>query len=99
MGVAGGAVFPPIQGAIADAASTRLSFWVALPAFVEIAGFAFWQWNKAGRPLRVAPEVARDVQDEEGTYETNTLPHSGREEDHKDMDGKNELEYVEKMRY
>jgi FHS family L-fucose permease-like MFS transporter len=49
MGVAGGAVFPPIQGGIADAANTKVSFFVAVPCFAYIFAWALWVWNKDGR--------------------------------------------------
>jgi FHS family L-fucose permease-like MFS transporter len=52
MGVSGGAVFPPIQGAIADKFSTRTSYYIIVPAFVYITGWAFWVWNKDGRKIR-----------------------------------------------
>lgn len=42
-GVAGGAVFPPIQGAIADHFGTKKSMWLSFPAFLYIVGFAYWR--------------------------------------------------------
>jgi FHS family L-fucose permease-like MFS transporter len=64
-GVSGGAVFPPIQAAIADAVNTRVSFWICLPAFIEIALFGLWAWNKDGRKLGAAKAPVRRVQNEE----------------------------------
>ncbi|ORX36965.1 major facilitator superfamily domain-containing protein [Kockovaella imperatae] len=58
MGVAGGAVFPPIQGAIADKFSTRTSYYLVIPCFVYICGWALWVWNKDGRQLRAGPGTA-----------------------------------------
>ncbi len=63
MGVAGGAVFPPIQGAIADAVNTRVSYWINLPAFIVIAAFAATRWNADGRRWGVGGgEVEREVE-------------------------------------
>jgi fucose permease len=36
MGVSGGAIFSPIQGAIADEQNTKVSFVLVVPAFVYI---------------------------------------------------------------
>ena len=47
MGVSGGAVFPPIQGAIADAASTRVSYVVPLVGFV-VLGYCATHWVRHG---------------------------------------------------
>jgi FHS family L-fucose permease-like MFS transporter len=49
MGVSGGAVFPPIQGAIADHFSTRTSYYLVVPCFAYIAGWAVYIWNADGR--------------------------------------------------
>jgi len=46
MGVAGGAVFSPIQGAIADAANTRISFVVPLVGFLVVLAYVSFHWNK-----------------------------------------------------
>ncbi|KAI5241680.1 L-fucose:H+ symporter permease-like protein [Aureobasidium subglaciale] len=48
MGVAGGAVFSPIQGAIADAANTRISFVVPLVGFLVVLVYVAFHWNKEG---------------------------------------------------
>ncbi|KAI5260822.1 L-fucose:H+ symporter permease-like protein [Aureobasidium subglaciale] len=48
MGVAGGAVFSPIQGAIADAANTRISFVVPLVGFLVVLAYVAFHWNKEG---------------------------------------------------
>jgi MFS transporter, FHS family, L-fucose permease len=40
--VGGGAVFPPIQGAIADRHGTRISMAVCIPCFLYISGFGFY---------------------------------------------------------
>ncbi|KAF1350058.1 major facilitator superfamily domain-containing protein [Delphinella strobiligena] len=58
MGVSGGAVFPPIQGAIADAANTRISFVVPLVGFVYVLGYVASHWVRGGFPVfRVKDEV------------------------------------------
>lgn len=63
MGVSGGAVFPPIQGAIADHFGTRVSFYLVVPCFIYIALWAVFIWNKDGRQSTVfgnkAAEAAR----------------------------------------
>ncbi|KAJ7438860.1 major facilitator superfamily transporter [Mycena latifolia] len=51
MGVAGGAVFPPIQGAIADKYSTRVSYGVSAPAFAFVAFFAAYVWLSGDRQI------------------------------------------------
>jgi hypothetical protein len=56
----------PIQAAIADSANTRVSFWICLPLFIEIAVFAAWAWNKDGRKFGAAKPIQRteEYQDE-----------------------------------
>jgi FHS family L-fucose permease-like MFS transporter len=62
MGVSGGAVFPPIQGAIADAAGTRISFVVPLVGFVYVLGYVTFHWLRTGRHvLRVKDIVAEGI--------------------------------------
>jgi MFS transporter, FHS family, L-fucose permease len=48
MGVSGGAIFPPIQGAIADAAGTRISYLVPLVGFVYVLGYVTVHWLRHG---------------------------------------------------
>ena len=61
MGVSGGAVFPPIQGAIADAAGIRISFIVPLVGFVYVLGYVSFHWFTHGRHfLRVKNVVSED---------------------------------------
>ncbi len=48
MGVSGGAVFPPIQGAIADKYSTRISYLVPMVGFIVVAAYATYHWIKHG---------------------------------------------------
>jgi len=57
MGVAGGAVFPPVQGAVADSASTRLSMVIPLIGFVYVFGYCFFHWFTHGRNLMRVKEV------------------------------------------
>jgi len=52
MGVSGGAVFPPIQGAIADAHSTRISFLVPMVGFIFVSAYAAFHWIKHGLKIR-----------------------------------------------
>jgi FHS family L-fucose permease-like MFS transporter len=59
MGVSGGAVFPPIQGAIADSANTRISYVVPLVGFVYVLGYVTFHWVSHGmHVLRVKDVVA-----------------------------------------
>lgn len=48
MGVSGGAVFPPIQGAVADAANTRISYVVPLCGFVVVLAYVSYHWASHG---------------------------------------------------
>ncbi|CAF3628503.1 unnamed protein product [Adineta steineri] len=52
MGVSGGAVFPPIQGAIADVYSTRISFLVPTVGFIVVLAYALFHWIKHGLKIR-----------------------------------------------
>ncbi|CAF3061662.1 unnamed protein product [Rotaria sp. Silwood2] len=52
MGVSGGAVFPPIQGAIAEAHSTRISFFVPMVGFICVLVYALFHWIKHGFKVR-----------------------------------------------
>ncbi|WRT64310.1 uncharacterized protein IL334_001242 [Kwoniella shivajii] len=63
MGVSGGAVFPPIQGALADKFTTRTSYYLVVPCFVYIAGWAVYIWNQDGRRFTVpsTSDVEREV--------------------------------------
>lgn len=51
MGVSGGAVFPPIQGAIADAIGTRISYIVPLVGFVYVLGYVTFHWMRSGKHI------------------------------------------------
>ena len=51
MGVSGGAVFPPIQGAIADSAGTRISYIVPLVGFTYVLGYTTFHWIRHGRHI------------------------------------------------
>lgn len=48
MGVSGGAVFPPIQGAVADAAGTRISYVVPLVGFCVVLTYVAFHWVRHG---------------------------------------------------
>ena len=53
----GGAVFPPIQGAIADAANTRISYVVPTIGFVVVLAYVAVHWARHGfHILRVKGE-------------------------------------------
>jgi FHS family L-fucose permease-like MFS transporter len=59
MGVSGGAVFPPIQAAIADAANTRISFVVPMVGFVFVLVYVAIHWYRHGMFIlrKKAPQV------------------------------------------
>jgi FHS family L-fucose permease-like MFS transporter len=57
MGVAGGAVFPPIQGAVADKASTRISMVIPLVGFVYVFGYCFFHWFTHGRNITRVKDI------------------------------------------
>jgi FHS family L-fucose permease-like MFS transporter len=57
MGVAGGAVFPPIQGAVADSASTRVSMVIPLVGFVYVFGYCFFHWFTHGRYIMRVKDI------------------------------------------
>lgn len=57
MGVSGGAVFPPIQGAIADAAGTRISYIVPLCGFAVVLSYCLSHWLRTGRHIMRVKEV------------------------------------------
>lgn len=52
MSISGGAVFPPIQGALADAYTTRISFLVPTVGFMFVAAYAAFYWIKHGLKIR-----------------------------------------------
>lgn len=57
MGVSGGAVFPPIQGAIADNVNTRISYVVPTIGFVVVLAYVATHWVTHGMHfLRVKGE-------------------------------------------
>ena len=78
MGVSGGAIFPPIQGAIADALSTRISFLVPLVGFIVVLAYALFHWIKHGLKVRrISPAVGAVVEQERKPSESlNHLPSS-----------------------
>ena len=51
MGVAGGAVLTPIQGAVADHASTRISMVVPLVGFVVVFTYVAFHWFTHGKNI------------------------------------------------
>ncbi|KAJ4351553.1 uncharacterized protein N0V89_006896 [Didymosphaeria variabile] len=51
MGVSGGAVFPPIHGAIADASSTRISYLVPMVGFIVVLAYVTSHWIRHGRHI------------------------------------------------
>lgn len=57
MGVAGGAVFPPVQGAVADSKSTRLSMVIPLVGFVYVFGYCFFHWFTHGRNISRVKDI------------------------------------------
>ncbi|KAF8598555.1 major facilitator superfamily transporter [Ceratobasidium sp. AG-I] len=67
--VAGGAVFPPTQGAIADAHGTRISFAVCIPAFAYTAAFGFFLWYRNGASFRLQDETESTPDEERASKE------------------------------
>lgn len=61
-GVAGGALFPPIQGAIADAVNTRISMVVPLAGFVYVLGYVTFHWFTHGRHILRVKSTAQEAQ-------------------------------------
>jgi len=57
MGVAGGAVFPPIQGAVADSANTRISMVIPLVGFVYVFGYVAFHWFTHGRNIMRVKDI------------------------------------------
>lgn len=73
MGVSGGALFPPIQGAIADAYSTRISFLVPMVGFIFVLAYALFHWWKNGfllRPTRTTVDIQDKSDVEQKTVST-----------------------------
>lgn len=77
MGVAGGAVFPPIQGAIADAGTTRISYLAPAAGFCAVIAYALIHFLQNGRhvlkPKEIVPAAGVD---EEYAYDTTIVPSS-----------------------
>ncbi|CAF1141213.1 unnamed protein product [Rotaria sp. Silwood1] len=61
MGVSGGAVFPPIQGVIADAHSTRISFLVPMIGFIVVLAYALFHWIKHGFKVRCVRSTVDNI--------------------------------------
>jgi FHS family L-fucose permease-like MFS transporter len=61
MGVSGGAIFPPIQGAIADAKGTRISYLVPMIGFVYVLGYVTVSWIRGGMGVMRPKESQSDV--------------------------------------
>ena len=91
MGVSGGAVFPPMQGAISDAFNTRVSFFLVVPLFIYIAGWAVYIWNKDGRKFGVDKEPEAQIEN----ANDGTLPYRGAVENYEGSI-KEDMERVEK---
>jgi FHS family L-fucose permease-like MFS transporter len=62
MGVSGGAVFPPIQGAIATDANTRISYVVPLVGFVYVLGYAAYHWSTHGHHVMRVKDIVTGLQ-------------------------------------
>lgn len=74
MGVSGGAVFPPIQGAIADAAGTRISYLVPMVGFGVVLAYVTFHWIRHGRHiLRVKEVVALTPEAAAGSGDKNAV--------------------------
>ncbi|KAG9080217.1 hypothetical protein FRC06_006935 [Ceratobasidium sp. 370] len=60
--IGGGAVFPPIQGGIADRHGTPISFATNIPAFLYIAGFSLFLWFRNGAHFNLREEPLAKVE-------------------------------------
>ncbi|CCO33769.1 L-fucose permease [Rhizoctonia solani AG-1 IB] len=60
--ISGGAVFPPIQGAIADKHGTRISFALCIPAFAYTAAYGYWLWVRHGAHFNLRHEKTAEVE-------------------------------------
>jgi len=56
--IGGGAVFPPIQGAIADGHGTRVSMAVCIPCFAYISAFGFFLWWHHGHKFHLDAKLS-----------------------------------------
>jgi len=75
MGVAGGAVFPPIQGAVADAGTTRISYFVPAVGFVIVLTYVTIHWLRTGRHIKKEKVVVpAAVGDESYMPDTTVVP-------------------------
>ncbi|KAM0546279.1 hypothetical protein ACHAPJ_010963 [Fusarium lateritium] len=73
MGVSGGAVFPPIQGAIADAKGTRISYIVPAIGFVYVLGYVTVSWVRNGMKILAPKSTDTTTVDEITDYEKNDV--------------------------
>ncbi|KAM0186703.1 hypothetical protein ACHAPA_012347 [Fusarium lateritium] len=73
MGVSGGAVFPPIQGAIADAKGTRISYVVPTIGFVYVLGYVTVCWVRSGMKIMVTKSTDETTVDEITDNEKNDV--------------------------
>ncbi|KAJ3534003.1 hypothetical protein NM208_g7733 [Fusarium decemcellulare] len=64
MGVSGGAIFPPIQGAIADAKGTRISYLVPMVGFVYVLGYVTVHWVRNGMAIVKSKTPEESIVDE-----------------------------------
>jgi len=71
MGVSGGAVFPPIQGAIANK-NTQISYVVPTVGFVIVAAYVLVHWIRSGMPISKPYEIV----DTEEEVEKNATAHT-----------------------
>lgn len=85
MGVSGGAVFPPVQGAIADAASTRISYIVPVVGFVYVLGYVAQAWVRGGMKILADKATEESQVDEITDNEKNDITIEQREKKANDM--------------
>jgi fucose permease len=45
MAIAGGAILPLVWGKLADVSSTQWAYWILIPCYLFIFGYAF-KWHK-----------------------------------------------------
>ncbi len=61
MGVSGGAVFPPIQGAIADNHTTRISYVVPMVGYLVVGVYAAYHWITHGFKIKRDRQVTEVI--------------------------------------
>ena len=90
---------PAAQTAIADAFNSQVSFFINVPCFIYIAGWAIYVWNQDGRKWLTGKSTV--AEQEAAACAGASLPVAtvvtAGEKDSLDDDAKEEVEQVEKL--